>query len=337
MDHGQNLGGQMKISVALASYNGANFIAEQLRSLAAQTHLPDELIVTDDGSDDETIRIITDFARTAPFDVKLFQNPQRLGFGHNFGKALALCSGDIVFLCDQDDSWLPEKIKLIIELAQDMPNIQLFMNDAIIADADLRPTAFTLLGQTLSLGRSPEELRIGCCSAVKRDLLQICLPIPEPVLWHDTWAARIAESCSTKYVLDQPLQYYRRHKNNASSGLWCLQRKITHNDKLSEHFAFGFAALRSVFKKSRPPGQVAIIENWLRIRLAQARLTQSKNVVVVNEAAIRKIRDEARRARLRRFVRSLPLSRRPIAIVILLRRNVYPSSRLRRCLRDLLG
>ncbi len=337
MDHGQNLGGQMKISVALASYNGARFIGEQLRSLAAQTHRPDELIVTDDGSNDETIRIITDFARTAPFDVKLFQNPQRLGFGQNFGKALALCSGDIVFLCDQDDSWFPQKIERIVELAQSMPKMQLFTNDAIITDADLRPTAFTLLGQITTLGQSRNQLVSGCCSAVKRDLLQICLPIPDCVLWHDKWIAKIAASCSTKYVLDQPLQYYRRHKSNASTGIGSLPRKITRKDKLRGRFAFCLAAMRRVFKKNRQAGQVAIIENWLRIRLAQTTLTQSKNTVVVNEVAFRKLRDEALRARLRRFVRSLPLSRRPLAICVLLRRNVYPSSRLRRCLRDLLG
>ncbi len=202
--------------------------------------------MTDDASDDETIGIITDFARTAPFDVKLFQNPQRLGFGHNFGKALAHCRGDIVFLCDQDDYWFPEKIERIVELAQAMPKIQLFVNDAIITDADLQPTAFSLLGQLDALSRSRSALLAGCCSAVKRDLLQLCLPIPNGVNAHDIWISKIAEKCSTKSVCDQALQYYRRHDKNATQNATSLQRKITRKDRFKSRMAFYLTAVRNV-------------------------------------------------------------------------------------------
>lgn len=327
----------MKISIAMASYNGAKFIGEQLRSIAAQTRQPDELVVTDDGSVDETIRMIIDFARTAPFKVKLVRNPKRLGFGQNFGQALAHCSGDIVFLCDQDDYWFYQKIEYIVEIANAMPEIQHFVNDAIIADASLAPTAFTLLGQISVLGHARSELATGCCSAVRRDLLQISLPIPNGILWHDTWISRISEKSLTKYVIDRPLQYYRRHDNNASNGLGSLPRKITWKDKLKFQVAFYLSAIRSVATKNQKVGQHENIENWLRIRLAKCISAQPKNMLIVDADVLRTLHEAVRRKRLRRFIRSMPLSRRPSAIVAALQRDVYASSRLRRCIRDLLG
>lgn len=158
----------MKISIALASYNGERFIGEQLRSLAAQTHLPDELIVTDDGSTDQTLAILNDFALLAPFEVKIFRNPKRLGFGQNFGNALAKCNGDIVFLCDQDDFWFPEKIERVVDLARTLPKVQLFNNNAIISDASLQPTNLTTMAQALASGHQRSSFAQGCCMAVRR-------------------------------------------------------------------------------------------------------------------------------------------------------------------------
>src|SRR3954454_9678676 len=98
----------MKVSVALASYNGARFIDEQLASLAAQTRPPDELVVCDDGSTDDTLDHVERFAATAPFEVRIVRNAENLGFSGNFQRVLALVRGDIVFICDQDDIWYPD-------------------------------------------------------------------------------------------------------------------------------------------------------------------------------------------------------------------------------------
>src|SRR4051794_15860948 len=95
-------------SVAMCTYNGARFIGAQLASVAAQTRTPDELIVCDDRSTDETVAIVQKFADSAPFRVRLHVNEENLGSTKNFERAVSLCEGDLIALCDQDDVWLPE-------------------------------------------------------------------------------------------------------------------------------------------------------------------------------------------------------------------------------------
>ena len=121
------------ISVAMATYNGERFLGEQLRSIAAQERLPDELVVADDSSVDRTWEIVAEFARTAPFPVRLHRNERRLGWRANFMSALARCGSDLIALCDQDDVWHPTKLA-IAERAMDEPDIVLFFHDAWLID-----------------------------------------------------------------------------------------------------------------------------------------------------------------------------------------------------------
>ena len=101
---------RFKVSIAMAAYNGADYLSEQLSSFLLQTRLPDELVVCDDASSDSTVSIIEEFALRAPFEVRLIKNKQNLGYIRNFEKALSLCQGDLIFLSDQDDVWFPEKV-----------------------------------------------------------------------------------------------------------------------------------------------------------------------------------------------------------------------------------
>src|SRR3954470_17842517 len=94
-------------SVAMCTYNGARFLGEQLASVAAQTRPPDELVVCDDRSTDETASLVRDFAAAAPFRVRLHVNERNLGSTRNFERAVSLCEGDLIALSDQDDEWLP--------------------------------------------------------------------------------------------------------------------------------------------------------------------------------------------------------------------------------------
>jgi glycosyltransferase involved in cell wall biosynthesis len=100
-----------KISIAMAAYNGAAFLPEQLASIAAQTLAPYELVITDDGSTDASIAIIEDFAASAPFPVRLHRNHIRLGHKDNFLRAAQLCTGGLIAFCDQDDIWHPDKLR----------------------------------------------------------------------------------------------------------------------------------------------------------------------------------------------------------------------------------
>src|SRR5581483_5816839 len=100
----------MRISIAMATYNGGQFIREQLDSLSRQTFLPCELVVCDDGSTDHTLAIVETFAASAPFAVRIHRNKKRLGFGPNFLKAASLCDGEVIAFSDQDDVWLETKL-----------------------------------------------------------------------------------------------------------------------------------------------------------------------------------------------------------------------------------
>jgi glycosyltransferase involved in cell wall biosynthesis len=93
------------ISVALCTYNGARFLEEQLASLQSQERLPDELVVCDDRSTDKTVQLLEAFARNAPFPVRIHVNPVNLGSSRNFDRAMRLCAGNVIALCDQDDVW----------------------------------------------------------------------------------------------------------------------------------------------------------------------------------------------------------------------------------------
>src|SRR5215510_13144854 len=100
----------VKISIAMCTHNGAPYLAEQLNSILAQTRLPDEVVVCDDCSSDNSRAILESFASKAPFLVSLQFNEQRLGSTKNFEKTIELCQGDVIALCDQDDVWSIEKL-----------------------------------------------------------------------------------------------------------------------------------------------------------------------------------------------------------------------------------
>jgi len=129
----------MKISIAMATYNGERFIREQLESLSAQTRLPDELIVADDGSTDRTLEILRDFARDAPFPVRIHPSERNLGYTRNFLRAARSCTGDWIAFCDQDDVWLPEKLAAV-ERSSAEPGVLLIVHSAEIVDKSLIPT-----------------------------------------------------------------------------------------------------------------------------------------------------------------------------------------------------
>lgn len=107
----------LRISVVLATFNGERFISEQLQSIKNQRQLPDEVIVTDDGSSDETLAVVHRFAKAAPFAVRIFEN-QHCGWADNFMIGLSKAVGDVVCYCDQDDIWHPDKLLLQADAIQ---------------------------------------------------------------------------------------------------------------------------------------------------------------------------------------------------------------------------
>jgi glycosyltransferase involved in cell wall biosynthesis len=220
----------MKISIAMATYNGAKYLLEQLESFVNQERQPDELVVCDDGSTDDTLSILKKFSTSAPFIVKIFANEKQLGYGQNFGRALSLCTGDLIFLSDQDDVWLKDKIQTVVDLAKRNSHAQLFMNDAEIVGRDLVSTGLTKLGQIRSAGLPDSNFVMGCCMAIRKDFLKYLLPVPCQFKGHDDWLSIFGEGLQCRRVFEQPLQLYRRHEKNTSNNLVNNTKKLNRVD-----------------------------------------------------------------------------------------------------------
>ncbi|MEA3048196.1 MAG: hypothetical protein QOG84_32 [Sphingomonadales bacterium] len=205
----------MKVSIALASYNGARFIDEQLASLAAQTRLPDELVVCDDGSTDDTLARVERFAAAAPFAVRIVRNPVNLGFNRNFEHALSETRGDTVFISDQDDIWYPAKIETALAALDSDPGAALVVNDEHLMDGEGRRLDATYLGNVRKLGYPDTHHCAGCCSLMRRDFVDFALPLAGPVNY-DVWMTGLADYLGVRRVIDTPLQLYRRHGGNTT-------------------------------------------------------------------------------------------------------------------------
>lgn len=207
-----------KISIALATYNGAAFLREQLTSLATQSLRPDELVIRDDSSSDGTVAICRAFAADAPFEVRLERNPENVGYRANFERILRDCDGDIVFLCDQDDVWYPHKIETMVRALDEHPNACLAIHDLQYCDRELRATGETKLERIEALGGTARDYVTGMATAVRRELLECALPYPDsPIHAHDSWLHDCASAIDGKLVLDEVLADYRRHDENATS------------------------------------------------------------------------------------------------------------------------
>jgi glycosyltransferase involved in cell wall biosynthesis len=141
------VGERTRFSIALATFNGEAYIGEQLDSLARQILLPDELVVCDDGSVDNTVAIVQEFRNAAPFLVKIHQNPKRLGFADNFLQAATKCSGDWVAFCDQDDIWFPEKLLSVSEAIQNSraSDLMLVTHSVQMVSEDFSPKIASLM------------------------------------------------------------------------------------------------------------------------------------------------------------------------------------------------
>ena len=192
----------MKFSIALATCNGQRFLREQLNSYLSQTRHPDEVVVCDDRSDDQTLDVLSEFATRAPFPIRIEQNEQRLGITRNFERAISLCHGDVIFLSDQDDLWMPEKLARHEAVYRASPDVGLVFSNGDVVTDDLVPLEYTLYDtfgviparqRAMNAGHALEELvkcsRVtGCTLSFSADCRDILLPLS--MHWHhDEWIA----------------------------------------------------------------------------------------------------------------------------------------------------
>lgn len=211
------------ISVAMCTYNGSRYLREQLQSIAAQTRLPDELVICDDGSADDTVGLLTAFAADASFPVRVFSNNERLGPAKNFERAVRLCEGDIISLADQDDVWKPQKLDRLLNAFERHPDAAYAFSDAETINetgALLNRKLWDLVGlrekmeQFSGSGQVKillkENVITGAALAFRASFRDIILPIP-PEWEHDYWIALVGAVLSYGVPVSEALFMYRRH------------------------------------------------------------------------------------------------------------------------------
>lgn len=206
------------ISVCIATYNGATYIKRQLETIISQLSAEDEIVISDDGSTDGTLEIVQDME--SPL-IKIYHNTGSHGYTPNFENALAHAKGDIIFLSDQDDVWVENKVAVCLRYLETSDFV---VSDAMLIDekeeflADsfyrIRKPYRTLTGNILKFGY------LGCCMAFRRDILRIALPFPKKRrhCTHDNWLFLVAKTFFRVTIAEEKLIKYRRHSLNASSG-----------------------------------------------------------------------------------------------------------------------
>jgi glycosyltransferase involved in cell wall biosynthesis len=222
------------VSVALCTFNGARFIEAQLASILNQTRLPMQIVVSDDGSSDDTLeiiyRIVPDWQRENPqhaLALLVLENAEPLGVTANFAQALSACTGDLIALSDQDDIWPTGRLERLEGEFARRPELLLLHTDARLVDENGTPTGQTLLA-TLGVsatdraavhdGRAIDPLLrrnivTGATTMLRRALVARATPFP--AVWvHDEWLAIVSAATGRIDVLDESLLDYRQHGGN---------------------------------------------------------------------------------------------------------------------------
>ena len=324
LDHDANPArqGTSSISIAMATYNGAAFLNDQLASLAAQTLLPAELVITDDCSTDATLELARDFARMAPFPVHVHRNPARLGYRANFMGAMRLCSADLIAFCDQDDIWRPHKLAKIVACFND-PEVILVHHNADMIDADGTP-----IGQ---LRREPPQPPIaeplsldpwfvvpGHTQVFRRVIADFGEAWPSSIdfytdsqpMAHDQWSVFLCAVLGRIVYLDAHLVQYRIHPANTEGwptrpvGMWermryRLEDRTRVYDRLSRsalHRAETLRHLPSDIPAAWQERARAGAARWQSLAASyetRQRIYDSPNPVARAKALLRLIRDDA--------------------------------------------
>ncbi len=213
------------LSIALCTYNGSRFLREQLQSLANQTLPPFEVVITDDCSTDDTISVIMEFYNV--LNIKVFVNDSPLKVTKNFEKAIALCSGDIILMCDQDDIWHPDKLAKIDSYFQQNPSQSVVFCDADLVDesgVSLDKNFWSVVRfhepqiQQFKHGNAVEILlagnrSAGCMMAFRKELMENIIPFPTqiPLMIHDNWITIVAAMLDKIGMIEEKLNSYRQH------------------------------------------------------------------------------------------------------------------------------
>ena len=208
----------MKISVAMAYYNGGTYIKEQMDPILSQIGEHDEVIVSVDGASDGSKPLLFQMA-DADKRIHVIKGPGK-GVVRNFENAIRHCSGDIIYLSDQDDIWKPDKVERVNAAFADL-KVMAVLHDAEIVDENGTPTGaeglFAFRGSRAGIIKNLiKNSYVGCCMAFRKELISVICPIPKEMYMHDYWIGTAAEYMGEVCFLEEPLIGYRRHSSNVT-------------------------------------------------------------------------------------------------------------------------
>lgn len=212
----------MKISVCIASFNGGDFIVDQVNSILPQLGPDDEVIVSDDASSDHTeslIRALNDPRIKFLYHTNDISKYNISKVAKNFEFALKYSSGDIIFLSDQDDIWMPDKVSKTLYY---LSSFDLVLSDCYLVDENqniIAKSYFRLFNSRPGfLNNLYKNSYLGSCMAFKRSILAHCIPFPNGPIGHDIWIGLVAEIFNFKIIFaDFTGILYRRHPNSVTS------------------------------------------------------------------------------------------------------------------------
>jgi glycosyltransferase involved in cell wall biosynthesis len=238
----------LDVSVALCTRNGARYLPEQIRSICAQISLPREIVLSDDGSSDDTLAVVRDTLMQCGVNdrvaLRVFSNTPPLGVTRNFEQAVNACSHDLIALCDQDDVWHPDRLARMVAQFEARPELLLLHTDARLVDSELKPLGSTLFHAlevqpaelaAISSGEAfgvllRRNLVTGATTVFRRALLQAALPFPSEWV-HDEWLGAVAAAVGRVDVLPEPTIDYRQHATNQIGA-----RRLTLAEKVAKAF-----------------------------------------------------------------------------------------------------
>lgn len=205
------------ISVAMATYNGEKYIREQLESILKQLNEDDEIIISDDGSTDNTINIIKSFEDKR---IKIFDGP-RNGVKQNFANAIYNCTGKYIFLSDQDDIWCDNKINIVLKNFE-KEKCMCIVHDCIVFDSSNDDVIYDSFYKYRNSGRGIikniwKNTYIGCCMTIDARMKNTILPIPNDIEIHDQWIGLLCEKEGKSLFINDKLINYRRHNDNVTN------------------------------------------------------------------------------------------------------------------------
>lgn len=217
------------ISVCIATYNGEKFVREQIFSILSQLSKGDEIIVSDDGSSDGTLGIIMSINDPR---IHIVKGPCKGSLIANFENALRIAKGDYIFLSDQDDIWMGNKVEITLKY---LAKYDCIVSDAVVVDENkniLKPSFFihnnTHSGRFYNL--IVKNGYLGCCMAFRKRVLEKSLPFDKCIPMHDIWIGNVAAFKFRTRFIPEKLIMYRRHSHNnstaAQKSTYSLKQKV---------------------------------------------------------------------------------------------------------------